>query len=75
MFTYSVSCVASWTMFCQQHPLRSATFKRIDATLGSSRDRDLVPEAWIYTSSFLFLVVRSGAPSSVLAPSSDALCS
>ena len=26
-------------------------------------------------SSFLFLVVRPGAPSSVLAPSSDALCS
>ena len=27
------------------------------------------------TSSFLLLVVRTGAPSSVLAPSSDALCS
>ena len=29
----------------------------------------------LVTSSFLFLVVRPGAPSSVLAPSSDALCS
>ena len=27
-----------------------------------------------YYSSFLFLIVRPGAPSSVLAPSSDALC-
>ena len=29
----------------------------------------------LVTSSFLLLVVRPGAPSSVLAPSSDALCS
>ena len=30
--------------------------------------------AFVLSSSFLFLIVRPGAPSSVLAPSSDALC-
>ena len=31
--------------------------------------------SWELRGSFLLLVVRPGAPSSVLAPSSDALCS
>ena len=46
----------------------AAFFGHSAARVGSMGER-------FYITRFLFLVVRPGAPSSVLAPSSDALCS
>ena len=51
---------------------------RIDFTnkdLSATQDSERTPNGLHLRSSFLLLVVRPGAPSSVLAPSSDALCS
>ena len=43
--------------------------------LGLTRTLPLFGRRFLVSNSFLLLVVRPGAPSSVLAPSSDALCS
>ena len=54
--------------------LNSARAMSLGRQRSSSGEASVVV-AFFATSSFLFLVARPGAPSSVLAPSSEALCS
>ena len=47
-------------------------YRQVDFLYREGRDKRRVQKSRSVPSSFLFLVVRPGAPSSVLAPSSDA---
>ena len=63
-------------VFMSNYPHLVVCFRQVD--LGRTIEPSGISKGTVcpfVSSSFLFLVVRPGAPSSVLAPSSDALCS